>query len=140
MVLNVYSQRWWWQRWGQRWSPLVLVFIHSSAIVFIAPKATNNVSLTIIVSCNTNAVPSVGFQYYINYHHKDDVMIWRRYLLLTEQSSPCCLPWMTNQTMGGGRQLSRKTNVKLFFSSEKASRNMPIYRQVLNITCSFING
>jgi len=53
----------------------VLVFIHSSAIVFIAPKATDNASPATIASHNAHAAPSTGFPYYINYRHKDDVMI-----------------------------------------------------------------
>ena len=53
----------------------MLVFIHSSAIVFIAPKATDNASPATIASHNAHAVPSAGFLYYINYHQKDDVMI-----------------------------------------------------------------
>ncbi len=54
---------------------LVLVFIHSNAIVFIAPKATDNASSATIASHNAHTAPSVGFPYYINYRHKDDVMI-----------------------------------------------------------------
>jgi hypothetical protein len=53
----------------------VLVFIHSSAIVFIAPKATDNASPATIASHNAHDAPSAGFPYYINYRHKDDVMI-----------------------------------------------------------------
>jgi hypothetical protein len=41
----------------------VSVFIHSSAIVFIAPKATDNASLTTVASHNAHAVPSAGFLY-----------------------------------------------------------------------------
>jgi hypothetical protein len=52
-----------------------LVFIQSNAIVFIAPKATGNASPTTVASHNAHAVPSAGFLYYINYHHKDDIMI-----------------------------------------------------------------
>jgi hypothetical protein len=53
----------------------VLVFIHSSAIVAIAPKATENASPATIASHNAHDAPSTGFPYYINYRHKDDVMI-----------------------------------------------------------------
>jgi hypothetical protein len=74
MVSNVFFlwQRWW--RHQQR-SPPVLMFIHSSAIVFIAPKATENASPATIASHNAHDAPSGGFPYYINYRHKDDVMI-----------------------------------------------------------------
>jgi hypothetical protein len=78
MVSNVFPlwRRQWWRQWRrQQWSPPVLAFIHSSAIDFIAPKATDNASPTTIASHNAHAVPSAGFLYYINYHHKDDVMI-----------------------------------------------------------------
>jgi hypothetical protein len=74
MVSNVFFL--WQQRWRrQQRSPPVLVFIHSSAIVFIAPKATDNASPATIASHNAHAAPSAGFPYYINYRHKDDVMI-----------------------------------------------------------------
>ena len=44
-------------------------------IIFIAPKATDNAIPATVTSHNAHAVPSAGFLYYINYHHKDDVMI-----------------------------------------------------------------
>jgi hypothetical protein len=73
MVSNVFFL---WRQWRhhQR-SPPVLVFIHSSTIVFIAPKATENASPATIASHNAHDAPSMGFPYYINYRHKDDVMI-----------------------------------------------------------------
>jgi len=59
-VLNVFSL--WWRQWQlQQQSPPVPVFFQSSAIVFIAPKATNNAIPATVVSHNAHAVPSVGF-------------------------------------------------------------------------------
>jgi hypothetical protein len=52
MVSNVFFL---WRRWWhQQRSPPVLVFIHSSAIVFIAPKATENASPATIASHNAS--------------------------------------------------------------------------------------
>jgi hypothetical protein len=74
MVLNVVFL--WRRRWRcQQRPPTVLVFIHSSAIVFIAPKATDNAGPETIASHYAHAAPSAVFPYYINYRHKDDVMI-----------------------------------------------------------------
>ncbi len=86
MALNIFSRRPRWRRWRQRpwWTRHWL--INSSAIVFIAPKAIDNVSLTNVVSCNANAVLSVACRYYTNYHHKGDVMIQRRQLAVTNES------------------------------------------------------
>jgi hypothetical protein len=73
MVLNVFFL---WRRWRhQQRSHPGLVYIHSCAIVFIAPKATDNASPATIASHNAHDAPSAGFPFYINYRHKDDVMI-----------------------------------------------------------------
>jgi len=66
--------------WGRLWRrqqrpPTVLVFIYSSAIGFIAPKATDNAGPATIATHHAHAAPSAVFPYYINYRHKDDVMI-----------------------------------------------------------------
>ena len=71
--IDVFSLwRRWWRR--QQWSSSVSVFIHSSAIVLIAPNATDNARTT-IASHNPHAVPSAGFLFKINYHHKKDVIL-----------------------------------------------------------------
>ena len=59
MVSNVFFL---WRRWRhQQRSPPVLVYIHSCAIVFIAPKATDNASPVTIASHNAHDAPSAGF-------------------------------------------------------------------------------